>query len=210
MQPPSGYPTVDALVEDARLNLDRAFQQALLDRSRARKLINSYREWLTDDLYQKITDLEAKANRNTTRLSNASVYCYDHPYSGCLDQAENTTKLLETYDASLLSIKTTPLLAYQRCELARQAAVTAQVVTESSSMGYRRKGFAPVFFDNSKPSIGVEVWDYLKKRLRITVIIFRSERLLWSDYEPLIRANSNSVPRWWKFDRMGRRKNAAC
>ncbi|MDQ3233252.1 MAG: hypothetical protein M3Q07_15655, partial [Pseudobdellovibrionaceae bacterium] len=158
LQPPGGYPTVDALVEDARQNLDRVFQQALMDRSRARKLINSYREWLSDELYQKIMDLEAKANRNTSRLSNASVYCFDNPYAGCLEQAENTFKVLEAYDASLLSIKTVPLVAYQRCELARQAAVAAQVVTENWSMGYRRKGFAPVFFDNSKPDLGVEVW----------------------------------------------------
>ncbi len=158
LQPPEGYPTVNVLVEDARQSLDRNFQQALMDRSRARKLINSYREWLSEELYQKIMDLEAKANRNTTRLSNASVYCYDNPYAGCLEQADTTMKLLETYDASLLSIKTVPLVAYQRCELARQAAVAAQVVSESWSMGYRRKGYAPVFFDNSKPELGVEAW----------------------------------------------------
>ncbi|WP_141734140.1 internalin [Oligoflexus tunisiensis] len=158
LQPPGGYPTIGVLVEDARQTLDRRFQQALMDRSRARKLINSYREWLSEELYEQIMDLEAKANRNTTRLSNASVYCYDNPYNGCLEQAENTLKLLETYDPKLLSIQTIPLVAYHRCELARKAAVAAQVVSESWSLGYRRKGYAPVFFDNSKPELGVEVW----------------------------------------------------
>ncbi len=158
LEPSSGYPTVDARVEEARLAVEEAFQKALLDRTRARKLLNSYREWLSESLYQSIVDLEAKANRNSSRLSKVSVYCYDNPYKGCLEEVETTFKNLEIYDAKLLSIQTAALGDYQRCELARQAAVRAQVVSETWSLGYRHNGFAPIFFNNSSPDSGVEAW----------------------------------------------------
>lgn len=158
LTPPAGYPTVNVLVEEARANLDHLFQDALLDRARARKLISTYREWLTDDLNDKLVKLEDMANKNANRLSSAAVFCYDNPYSGCLEREEAVKKQLSAYDKSLLSIKVAPVAAIGRCELARQAAVSAGVVSEKWSQAYKKLGKAPVFFDNARPDQGVEVW----------------------------------------------------
>ncbi|MDQ3233248.1 MAG: hypothetical protein M3Q07_15635, partial [Pseudobdellovibrionaceae bacterium] len=158
LKPPAGYPTVDALVEDARANLDKLFQEALLDRSRARKMISSYREWLAEDVYNKLVEISDKANSNANKLSNAAVYCYDNPYQGCVDREEAVLKQLQAYDRSLLAVKVGPVVAIERCELARKAAVEAGAVSEKWSQGYKKQGLAPVFFDNGKPADGVKTW----------------------------------------------------
>lgn len=158
LTPSAGYPTVNVLVEEARENLDHLFQDALVDRARARKLISSYSEWLTDDLNQKLVDLEAKANSNANRLSSAAVFCYDNPYNGCLEREADVKKQLSSYDKSLLSIKVPPIAAIERCENARLAAVRAGVVSERWSQAYRKQGKAPVFFNNANPEEGINVW----------------------------------------------------
>jgi hypothetical protein len=158
LTPDSGYPTVDVLVEQARIELDDKFQQALLDQERAAKLSSAYREWLSDEDYEIIKSIEQAAKSNSRLYSNAAVFCYNNPYDGCMERVDNIENQVESYDRQKLSLKAASVNRYFKCEYARLTAIEVGDVSPRFALGYRKRGWAPVFYDNANPEKGVELW----------------------------------------------------
>ncbi|MFW7380430.1 MAG: hypothetical protein ACOH5I_16580 [Oligoflexus sp.] len=156
--PPQSYPSLSRLVENTRMDLDFDFQNALLDQNRANRMKSAYREWLSQEQYEKIQDIEQKARRNARRYSQAAVFCYDNPNDECLQYASETQEQVEDYERDTLAIEAASVSDVFRCEYARLLAVEVGDVSARFALGYRNRGWAPIFFNNALPEEGVQSW----------------------------------------------------
>lgn len=158
LMPQGNYPTVTALVKRLQTELDESFQTALLDYERASKMLTMYNQYMSQEQCDAVEDIRDKAYDNARIYSDATIYCYDHPFgNACLDYADEARALIETYDKAHLSIAGESGVS-EKCENARLTALAIGDISVRTYKAYKRNGWAPIFYNSSNPAQGISEW----------------------------------------------------
>ncbi|MCG7537272.1 internalin [Pseudoalteromonas sp. OOF1S-7] len=147
--------------------LEDDFKQAILDEQRADKLLNSYYAYLPASQRLAVEQIKDLAYDNAWFFFNAAQFCRDNPFgyacenkvqemkSACVQRGKNCPA---TYNVTDLQLPSNDQQDWKQCELARQEAVRAGIVTEEQSARFRNMRWAPTFIDVTAPARGILNW----------------------------------------------------
>ena len=155
---PRSIPILSHLVQLAREELEMLFQQTLVDSKRITTLTTSYGQLLSPEQAQKLQDLKKTISTNITLIAKASAYCYDNPYTDCVEYHKDTMAKIVTYDRSILHIDGPKIDDNSRCHNAILYAVKKGFITKNISILYERNHMGPVFENIRHPERGITAW----------------------------------------------------
>lgn len=148
-------------------DLEDDFKQALLDEQRAADLLTSYYAYLPVEQRTAVAQIKEQAYDNAWFLFNAAQFCRDNPFgTACETQLAQMKadcnrrgkQCPANYDVAQLQLPSTSQVDWKQCELARQEAVRAGLVSEDDSVRYRNLRWAPTFIDANAPARGIVNW----------------------------------------------------
>ncbi|BBN80222.1 hypothetical protein PA25_02070 [Pseudoalteromonas sp. A25] len=147
--------------------LEDDFKQAVLDEQRASNLLTSYYAYLPETQRSAVETIRNLAYDNAWFLFNAAQFCRDNPFgTACEDEVQKMKDdcarrgkvCPASYDVTQLQLPQSDRLDWKQCELARQEAVRAGIVSENDSVKYRNMRWAPTFININAPALGILNW----------------------------------------------------
>ncbi|MCF6441565.1 internalin [Pseudoalteromonas luteoviolacea] len=147
--------------------LEDDFKQAILDEQRADKLLNSYYAYLPETQRIAVERIKNLAYDNAWFFFNAAQFCRDNPFGyACENKVQEMKNACvqrgkacpASYNVTDLQLPSTDQQDWKQCELARQEAVRAGVVTEEESARFRNLRWAPTFIEATAPARGILNW----------------------------------------------------
>ncbi|ALU45962.1 hypothetical protein [Pseudoalteromonas rubra] len=147
--------------------LEDDFKQAILDEQRAQNLLNSYYAYLPEAQRTAVERIKDLAYNNAWFFFNAAQFCRDNPFGyACENKVQEMKTACEqrgnacpaAYDVTQLQLPSNDEFDWKQCELARQEAVRAGMVSEEDSARFRNLRWAPTFIDVTAPARGILNW----------------------------------------------------
>lgn len=162
--------------------LEDDFKQAILDEQRATNLLNSYYAYLPEAQRLAVERIKILAYDNAWFSFHAAKYCRDNPFGyACENKVQEMKQACvqrgkpcpANYDITDLQLPTDEGQDWKQCELARQEAVRAGIVSGEDSVRYRNMRWAPTFIDASAPERGTLNWRLCEAALSTYSVTFQ-------------------------------------